>query len=186
MDRSLPSVCILHPFLSLQFLYLPISFSPKNFLLYFSLPSFTLLICRLFISNMHLLLTLVNSSLFHSSSLILLFFANLSCSSTVCLSFSGSALQCSWCWQWHTLTHQTLTPLMCLSLVCCYILQISDATCQVVHEEMEARVRDAGSWGWMTADLGFAEITFKAAGLESSSKCILHAFCCQIWENSQF
>lgn len=63
---------------------------------------------------------------------------------SLCLLLCGLAPQCSRCWQWNTLTHQTLTLFMCLALARCHAIQISHATCQVVHHKVEGAV-DAGS-----------------------------------------
>lgn len=63
---------------------------------------------------------------------------------SLCLPVCGLAPQCYRCWQWNTLTHQTLTRFMCSALARCLALQISRATCQVVHHKVEGAV-DAGS-----------------------------------------
>lgn len=77
------------------------------------------------------LLQLVSFSVFsfpRTASLVVSFSASLphSCLSVLSyLSFSGLALQCSWCW--NASTHQNLSLLMCLALARCHTLQISAA-----------------------------------------------------------
>lgn len=171
MDGSLPSPCILHPLLSSLFLYLCIlSFSPKIPYLYFShsIPSPCLMyfqplpLTSYFSISLFLPFSFSLFSLFPTAALVLPFSANLPLSFSLCLSFSGLALQCSWCWQWNTLTHQTLTRLMCLALERCHTLQISDATCQVVHQKVEDA---ADAWEFTT----WVQTTSEAASLESRS-----------------
>lgn len=84
----------------------------------------------------------INLSVFGSASFqflppntIFLFSAILPPLLVSCQSFSGLALQCSWCWQWNTRTHATLTLSICSVLAGCHGLQTSDATCQVAAPE---------------------------------------------------
>lgn len=143
VDGSLPSPCILHPILPpfLFYLCVLLIFSPNFLFVFLPLHFHSILSTpssHLLFHHVSLSLSLPSTSFsFPTTSLIVSFFANLSLSFSLCLSFSGLVLQCSWCWQWNTLTHQTLTLLMRLALARCHTLQLSDATCQVVHQKVE-------------------------------------------------